>query len=65
MKPSLHFTLDGLVRALRLRAHGIAADLDLSRGLMDVRPGLSDVDAPRPRDQPRGRRRRGDDGGRD
>ena len=38
MKPSLHFTLDGLVRALRLRAHGIATDLDLSRGLMNRRP---------------------------
>jgi hypothetical protein len=65
MKPSLHFTLDGLVRALRLRAHGIAADLDLSRGLMDVRRGLSDVDAPRPRDKPQERQRRGHDGGRD
>jgi hypothetical protein len=39
MKPSLHFTLDGLVRALRMRAHGIATDLDLSRGQMIRRDG--------------------------
>ncbi len=57
MKPSLRFTLDGLFRALRVRAHGIAADLDLSRGLMNRPEGRV---APAPQDgrpeHPRARR---------
>jgi hypothetical protein len=54
MKPSLHFTLDGLVRALRMRAHGIATDLDLSRGLMTRR--REDRHEPAPEDARQARR---------
>jgi len=63
MKPTLRLTLDGLVRALRREAHGIAVDLDLSRGLMQARQERSDGRRSRRLTQRAGRR--DDDRGRD